>query len=112
MQTTCVDAAERVAALQAIRNTKNFAPLAASFKRIRNILEKSAGPGDSGKGTVVSELLREPAEMQLQMVAQRIGDASFTIPARKLKSITRHLRRISELRPAMDLLFRQGSSDG
>ena len=37
-----VDAVERVAALQAIRNTKNFAPLAASFKRIRNILREIA----------------------------------------------------------------------
>ena len=35
-----VDAAERVAAVKAIRNTRNFPPLAASFKRIRNILGK------------------------------------------------------------------------
>ena len=43
------DAVERVAALQAIRQTKNFPPLAASFKRIRNILEKSAGKRTKGK---------------------------------------------------------------
>ena len=60
-----VDAVERVAALQAIRNTKNFAPLAASFKRIRNILEKSAGKGDKGQGTVRPDLLQEAAELQL-----------------------------------------------
>ena len=38
-----VDAVERVAAVRAIRKTKNFEPLAVSFKRIRKILEK-AGP--------------------------------------------------------------------
>ncbi len=98
-----VDATERVAALQAIRNTKNFAPLAASFKRIRNILQKSAGPGDSGKGTVVSELLREPAEMQLQMVAQKIGDEASRF--RREKKYKAALERISELRPAVDFFF-------
>ena len=61
-----VDAVERVAAVKAIRNTKNFAPLAASFKRIRNILEKSAAAGDKGQGAVKQELLREAAEQQLQ----------------------------------------------
>ena len=60
-----VDAVERVAAVKAIRDTKNFAPLAASFKRIRNILEKSAGKGDKGQGAVKQELLREAAELQL-----------------------------------------------
>ncbi|HWF40113.1 MAG TPA: glycine--tRNA ligase subunit beta [Candidatus Acidoferrales bacterium] len=98
-----VDAVERVAALQAIRNTKNFAPLAASFKRIRNILQKSAGPGDSGRGTVVSELLREPAEMQLQMVAQKIGDEASRF--RREKKYKAALERISELRPAVDFFF-------
>jgi glycyl-tRNA synthetase beta chain len=36
-----VDAHERLIALKAIRKSKNFEPLAVSFKRIRNILEKS-----------------------------------------------------------------------
>ena len=36
-----LDAHKRLIALKAIRKSKNFEPLAVSFKRIRNILEKS-----------------------------------------------------------------------
>ena len=97
-----VDAVERVGALQAIRNTKNFAPLAASFKRIRNIL-KSAGKGDKVQGTVNQELLREPAELQLQMVAQRVGAAASL--RKKEKKYRAALEEISELRPAVDFFF-------
>jgi glycyl-tRNA synthetase beta chain len=98
-----VDAVERVAALQAIRNTKNFAPLAASFKRIRNILEKSAGKGDQAQGAVNQELLREPAELQLQMVAQRVAAESSR--RRKERKYRAALEEISELRPAVDFFF-------
>ncbi len=41
-----VDAVERISAVRAIRKTKNFEPLAVSFKRIRNILEKAGPPND------------------------------------------------------------------
>jgi glycyl-tRNA synthetase beta chain len=98
-----VDAVERVAALQSIRNTKNFAPLAASFKRIRNILEKSAGKGDKVQGAVDQELLREPAELQLQMVAQRVGAEASR--KKKEKKYRAALEGISELRPAVDFFF-------
>jgi glycyl-tRNA synthetase beta chain len=98
-----VDAVERVAAIQAIRPTKNFLPLAASFKRIRNILQKSAGKGDGEKFAVSSELLREPAELQLQMVAQRVGDEASRY--RRDKKYKAALEKISELRPAVDFFF-------
>jgi len=98
-----VDAAERVAAVKAIRTTKNFGPLAASFKRIRNILEKSAGAGDKRQGAVRQELLKEPAELQLHMVAQKIGrEAAET---RKEKKYRDALEKISGLRPAVDHFF-------
>jgi len=98
-----VDATERVGALQAIRNTRNFSPLAASFKRIRNILEKSAGEGDRLQGVVNQELLREPAELQLQMVAQKVGEE---VSRRKReKKYRAALEKISELRPAVDFFF-------
>jgi len=42
-----VDAVRRAEAVKAIRKTKNFEPLAISFKRIRKILEK-AGPNPAG----------------------------------------------------------------
>ncbi len=43
-----VDAVRRMEAIRAIRKTKNFEPLAVSFKRIRKILEK-AGPASAWK---------------------------------------------------------------
>jgi glycyl-tRNA synthetase beta chain len=98
-----VDAVERIAALRAIRNTKNFSPLAASFKRIRNILEKSAGKGDRAQGAVNQELLREPAELQLQMVAQKVGEEVSR--RKKDKKYRAALEKISELRPAVDFFF-------
>jgi glycyl-tRNA synthetase beta chain len=97
------DAAERVAALKAIRDTKNFAPLAASFKRIRNILEKSAGKGDKAQGAVKQDLLRDAAELQLHTVAQRIGEEVTRL--KKEKKYRKALEKISELRPAVDFFF-------
>ena len=98
-----VDAVERVAALKAIRNTKNFAPLAASFKRIRNILEKSANTSDKTQMGVKQELLREAAELQLQTAAQRIGEEAAR--RKKEKKYRQALEKISELRPAVDFFF-------
>jgi glycyl-tRNA synthetase beta chain len=98
-----VDAAERVAAVKAIRHTKNFAPLAASFKRIRNILEKSAGTLDKGQLEVQHELLWEPAERELHATAQRIGmEATRRKKAGKYREA---LEAISELRPSVDQFF-------
>jgi glycyl-tRNA synthetase beta chain len=97
------DAVERVAAVKAIRDTKNFAPLAASFKRIRNILEKSAGTGDKGQGAVRQELLKDAAELQLHTVAQRIGEEATRL--KKEKKYRKALEKISELRPSVDFFF-------
>ena len=97
------DAVERVAAVKAIRNTKNFAPLAASFKRIRNILEKSANTSDKTQAGVKQELLREAAELQLQSAAQRIGEEAAR--RKKEKKYRQALEKISELRPAVDFFF-------
>ncbi len=98
-----VDAADRVTAVKAIRNTKNFVPLAASFKRIRNILEKSAGGADKSQLTIEADLLWEPAERELHATAQRIGgEATRKKKARKYREA---LEAISELRPAVDAFF-------
>lgn len=98
-----VDAVERVSALKAIRNTRNFPPLAASFKRIRNILEKSAGSQDRTQTGVKQELLKEAAELQLQTAAQRIGQEATR--RKKEKKYRQALEKISELRPAVDFFF-------
>ncbi len=98
-----VDAAERVEALKAIRNTKNFAPLAASFKRIRNILEKSAVAGDKNQAAVNQALLRDPAEQQLNLVAHKVGEEATR--RKKAGKYREALEKISELRPAVDFFF-------
>ena len=98
-----VDAVERVAAVKAIRNTRNFAPLAASFKRIRNILEKSAGPKDKAYGAVQQDLLKDDFERQLHTAAQRIGEEAGR--RRREKKYKAALEKISELRPAVDVFF-------
>jgi glycyl-tRNA synthetase beta chain len=98
-----VDAVERISAVKAIRHTRNFAPLAASFKRIRNILEKSAGKGDREETHVRPDLLREAAELQLHTAAQRIGEVA--VQRRKEKKYRVALEKISELRPSVDHFF-------
>ena len=98
-----VDAVERVAALQAIRSTKNFPPLASAFKRIRNILEKSVGKRERGHLTVKAELLREPAERELYAAAQKIREESTR--KKRERKYRAALETISELRPAVDQFF-------
>jgi glycyl-tRNA synthetase beta chain len=98
-----VDAADRVAAVKAIRDTKNFVPLAASFKRIRNILAKSAAGADKSQLTVQPDLLWEPAERELHAAAQRIGEEATR--KKKARKYREALEAISELRPAVDMFF-------
>jgi glycyl-tRNA synthetase beta chain len=97
------DAVDRVAALKAIRKTRDFEPLAASFKRIRNILEKSAGKGDKGQDTVDAALLKEIGELQLFTAAQQIGREAIRL--RKERKYRKALEKISDLRPAVDFFF-------
>lgn len=97
------DAIERVAAVKTIRQTKDFAPLAASFKRIRNILEKSAGKGDKTQEVVNPSLLREAGELQLHTIAKEIGEEATQL--KKEKKYRKALEKISELRPAVDFFF-------
>ena len=97
------DAVERVAAVKAIRKTKDFLPLAASFKRIRNILEKSAGTGDKTQQGVDPTILKEIGELQLFTVAQQIGQEATRL--KKERKYRKALEKISELRPAVDFFF-------
>lgn len=98
-----VDAADRVAAVKAIRNTRNFVPLGAAFKRIRNILEKSAGVADKSQLIVQDDLLWEPAERELYAAARKIGEEATR--KKKARKYREALEAISELRPAVDLFF-------
>jgi glycyl-tRNA synthetase beta chain len=98
-----VDAADRVAAVKAIRNMKNFVPLAASFKRIKNILEKSAGGSDRAHVAVSADLLWEPAEKELHAAARRIGEVARA--KKKDRKYREALEAVSELRPTIDEFF-------
>lgn len=98
-----VDAEQRIAAVRAVRRTKNFEPLASAFKRIRNILEKSAGTDGTSAEAVRVDLLTEAAERQLHSASQQVADESL-----RLKKAGRYrdaLEAIASLRPVVDQFF-------
>jgi glycyl-tRNA synthetase beta chain len=98
-----VDAIRRMEAVRAIRKTKNFEPLAVSFKRIRKILEK-AGPQAAWKMSAVrSDLFTEEAERELHARA-----ASVRKEVEQQKRAGRYreaLQEIAKLRPVVDRFF-------
>ena len=98
-----VDAVRRIEAIRAIRRTKNFEPLAVSFKRIRKILEK-AGPASAWKLSAVrSDLFAEEAERELHA---RAAAAMKEVEQYKRAGRYREaLQEIAALRPAVDRFF-------
>ena len=96
--------------VKAIRNTKNFAPLAASFKRIRNILEKSAGGNDKVQLAVNTELLWEPAERNCTSPRNKIGEEATR--REEGEEVSRGARRDFRAAAGSGFLLRQSSSDG
>jgi glycyl-tRNA synthetase beta chain len=100
-----VDAIRRMEAIRAIRKTKNFEPLAVSFKRIRKIIEK-AGPEAAWKLSAVrSDLFTEKAERELHARA-----AAAMKAVEQLKRAGKYreaLQEIAALRPAVDRFFEE-----
>ncbi|MCC6344266.1 MAG: glycine--tRNA ligase subunit beta [Bryobacterales bacterium] len=94
------DVAERLAAIQAVRPTPDFEPLAASFKRIKNILRQA---GFEGGGAVDANLLEEGPEAALSAAFEdlRAQVAAF----RAKKDYRTALALIASLRPQVDLFF-------
>jgi glycyl-tRNA synthetase beta chain len=93
-----VDVDARLKALQAVRPTDNFEPLAASFKRIANILKQAEFKAPAGAG-VEAALLEPGPERDLYDDFDRIRDAARTteyLPA---------LEAIASIRPSVDLFF-------
>ncbi len=87
------DVAERLQALKGVRSTENFEPLAAGFKRIKNILRQA---NFSTAGEIRGDLLEAGPERELYEAKQRIqltGDHASDLVA------------IASLRPAIDLFF-------
>ncbi len=98
-----VDAVRRMEAVKAIRKTKNFEPLAVSFKRIRRIIDK-AGPEAGWKLPAVRpDLFTEDAERDLHTHA---GAVMKEVEQYKKGGRYREaLQGIAELRPAVDRFF-------
>ncbi|MBI3405182.1 MAG: glycine--tRNA ligase subunit beta, partial [Acidobacteria bacterium] len=98
-----VDAGHRLDAVKAIRKTRNFEPLAASFKRIRKIVEK-AGPEAQWKlQSVNADLMSEDAERELHSASKQVAleAAAFKREGKYRES----LQAISNLRSTVDRFF-------
>ena len=78
----------------AVRPTQDFEPLAASFKRIRNIVEQAGG---AAAGAVDPSLFREDPERQLHEAMTGLNLAGLDHRT--------SLERIATLRPAVDAFF-------
>jgi len=95
-----VDVEERLVAIQAVRPTENFEPLAASFKRIRNILRQAQFTGGDWPSDVT---FSHPAEEELYRgfeVAKAQVDEY-----RRNRSYRSALETIAGLRPKVDRFF-------
>lgn len=92
-----VDVEARLAAIRAVRPTENFEPLAASFKRIRNILVQAQFDGG---GEVREALLETGPETDLFAEFQRVREA-----VRRERDHRAALEAIASIRPSVDLFF-------
>jgi glycyl-tRNA synthetase beta chain len=96
-----LDAEKRLAALRSIRKSKNFEPLAVSFKRIRKILEKSNVKSDGLSPQ--PDLFESEAEREL-FTAGRAAAAKVQTEKRA-GHYEQALERIAGLRKAIDRFF-------
>lgn len=99
------DLESRLAALQAVRPTENFEPLAASFKRIRNILRQAGvEPARAQRRSQVrTELLEAGPEQELYREFRRVRSRVRRL--RRAKQYPEALEAIASLRPAVDRFF-------
>jgi glycyl-tRNA synthetase beta chain len=95
-----VDVESRLLAIQAVRPTENFEPLAASFKRIQNILRQAQF---SGGGELRPQLLEPGPEAELHQGFQSVR--TIVEGYRKDKEYRPALETIASLRPKVDLFF-------
>ncbi len=91
------DVEERLIAIQAVRPTENFEPLAASFKRIQNILKQAQFVGNGG--AIDATLLEPGPESDLYHEFQSVRSRLANLPYRPA------LETIASLRPKVDLFF-------
>ena len=94
------DVESRLIAIQAVRPTENFEPLAASFKRIKNILRQAESQGGGEADRAVLEPGPE-ADLWEAFQALRRRVERF----RKKKEYRPALEAIASIRPRVDLFF-------
>jgi glycyl-tRNA synthetase beta chain len=99
-----VDAEKRLVALKAIRKSKNFEPLAVSFKRIRNILEKSGFKREEAQ-PIEPDRFESGAERELFSAVR--AAASRVQAEKRAGKYQEALEVIAGLRKAVDDFFEQ-----
>jgi glycyl-tRNA synthetase beta chain len=99
-----MDAEKRLVALKAIRKSRNFEPLAVSFKRIRNILEKSNFKKEEAR-TIQPDLFESGAERELFSAVR--AAASKVQAEKRAGKYQEALEVIAGLRKAVDDFFEQ-----
>jgi glycyl-tRNA synthetase beta chain len=99
-----VDAQKRLVALKSIRKSKNFEPLAVSFKRVRKILEKADLAKLDGRQVQV-ELFDNDAERELYAGMREA--ASNVREAKRAGKYQEALETIAGLRKAVDRFFEE-----
>jgi glycyl-tRNA synthetase beta chain len=98
------DLESRLAAIQAVRPTENFEPLAASFKRIKNILRQAEIDYSKGPERRPDAALLEPGpEADLNAAFEKLSSKVNRL--RKKKQYREALEAIASLRPRVDLFF-------
>ncbi len=99
------DLESRLVALAAVRPTANFEPLAASFKRIKNILRQAGvSPAAPARASAVQQSLLEPGpETELYAAFQRLRARVKRL--RRARDYQGALEAIASLRPAVDCFF-------
>jgi glycyl-tRNA synthetase beta chain len=97
-----IDAQRRLEALKSVRKSKNFEPLAVSFKRIRKILEKA---NLKNGGNVNAELFENDAERELFHAGREA--ASRVQTEKRNGHYDRALEQIAGLRKAVDRFFEE-----
>jgi glycyl-tRNA synthetase beta chain len=93
---TLSDVEARLTALAAVRPTEDFEPLAASFKRIQNILKQAEF---EPKDVLDQSRLEDGPERELYNDSVRVRDSA------RIESYQRALEQIASLRPRVDTFF-------
>jgi len=93
----------RLEAVRRLRPTRDFEPVAAAFKRIRNILEQAGDGAARASRPIESRLLEAGPEQDLQDRFQALRPRVAAL--RESHKYEDALRQIASLRPQVDLYF-------